>query len=114
MKVLVTGTDGYIGAVVPAALAASGHEVVGVDTGFHRSGWLYHHRPTLPLTLTKDIRLLDEADLDSVDGVATDATVTEQSPTNPQTAYAVSKTLVERALAALADDGLSPIFLRNA
>ena len=41
MRVLVTGTEGYIGAVVPAALISRGHEVVGVDAGFHRAGFLF-------------------------------------------------------------------------
>ena len=36
------------------------------------------------------------------------------SPLNPQTAYAVCKTLVERDVQALAGDGFSPVFLRNA
>jgi nucleoside-diphosphate-sugar epimerase len=167
MKVLITGTDGYIGAVVPEAVEARGHTVLGVDTGFHRAGWLYHDAAHRPRTLTKDIRLIDEADLEGVDaivhmaelsndpvgqldpsvtydinhlgsvrlaelakrcgverfvytsscsvyGIATEATVDETSPTNPQTAYAVSKTMVERDLAALADDDFSPVFLRNA
>lgn len=38
----------------------------------------------------------------------------EQSDTNPQTAYARCKTLVERDVAALAQDSFSPTFLRNA
>ena len=50
----------------------------------------------------------------SVYGVAADQNVTEKSPTNPQTAYAKCKVLVERDVAALAGDGFSPTFLRNA
>lgn len=51
----------------------------------------------------------------SVYGVADgDETMTEQSPVNPQTAYAVCKTLVERDVGALASPGFSPTFLRNA
>jgi nucleoside-diphosphate-sugar epimerase len=46
--------------------------------------------------------------------VATESQVDEESPVNPQTAYAVCKTLVERDVAQLADDGFSPTFLRNA
>jgi nucleoside-diphosphate-sugar epimerase len=38
----------------------------------------------------------------------------ERSPTAPQTAYAACKLLVERDVGALADDGFSPVFLRNA
>jgi nucleoside-diphosphate-sugar epimerase len=49
----------------------------------------------------------------SVYGVA-EGTVDETSPTDPQTAYADCKRLVERDVAALADDAFSPTFLRNA
>jgi nucleoside-diphosphate-sugar epimerase len=40
--------------------------------------------------------------------------VTERSPTNPQTAYAKCKTLVERDVGVLAGPAFSPVFLRNA
>jgi nucleoside-diphosphate-sugar epimerase len=40
--------------------------------------------------------------------------MTEASPTNPQTAYAKCKVLVERAVSTMADDDFSPTFLRNA
>ena len=49
----------------------------------------------------------------SVYGVA-DGTVDETSAVNPQTAYAICKTLVERDLAQLASDDFSPTFMRNA
>jgi nucleoside-diphosphate-sugar epimerase len=50
----------------------------------------------------------------SVYGVADGYDVTESSPVNPQTAYAVCKTLVERDLKQLAHADFSPTFLRNA
>jgi nucleoside-diphosphate-sugar epimerase len=51
----------------------------------------------------------------SVYGVADGAeAMTERSPTNPQTAYAVCKTLVERDVAQMACPTFSPTFLRNA
>lgn len=168
MRVLVTGTEGYIGAVVPGVLLERGHDVVGVDTGFHRAGSLYRNgTPVAPRTLLKDIRDLDEDDVEGFDaivhmaelsndpvgqlnpditydinhrgsvhlaelakrrgierfvytsscsvyGIAEQDTVDELSPTNPQTAYAVCKTMVERDVGAMADDGFSPVFLRNA
>jgi nucleoside-diphosphate-sugar epimerase len=168
MRVLVTGTDGYIGAVVPQALLARGHQVLGVDTGFHAAGELFHDDALRKIeTLRKDIRLLEEGDLEGVDaivhmaelsndpvgqlnptityqinhegsvhlatlakrvgierfvytsscsvyGIAEQELVDEESPTNPQTAYAVCKTLVERDVGAMGDDSFSPTFLRNA
>ncbi len=69
MRVLVTGTDGYLGCLVAADLLREGHEVVGVDTGFYRNGWLYNGVDRLALTLNKDIRHLDAADLAGVDAI---------------------------------------------
>jgi len=34
MKILVTGITGYVGAALAPRLAAAGHDVVGVDTGY--------------------------------------------------------------------------------
>ncbi len=50
----------------------------------------------------------------SVYGVAESDYVDEASPVNPQTAYAICKTLVERDLKSMANDHFSPVFLRNA
>ena len=49
----------------------------------------------------------------SVYGVA-DGVVDESSPIDPQTVYAKCKAMVERDVLAMADDGFSPTFLRNA
>ena len=40
MRVLVTGTDGYIGVVLGSFLLARGYDVMGLDTGFYREAWL--------------------------------------------------------------------------
>ena len=50
----------------------------------------------------------------SVYGVSDSDFVNEESPTDPQTAYAVCKTLVERDLKTLATETFSPTILRNA
>jgi nucleoside-diphosphate-sugar epimerase len=50
----------------------------------------------------------------SVYGTGSGDFKTEESETNPQTAYAKCKTLVERDLSRLASDNFSPTFLRNA
>ncbi len=50
----------------------------------------------------------------SVYGVAEADYVDEHSPVNPQTAYAICKTLVEKDVRTLAGDNFSPTFLRNA
>jgi nucleoside-diphosphate-sugar epimerase len=168
MKILVTGTEGYLGSLLAPLLMKHCHEVVGVDTGYYKEGWLFNGSPVTAKTLVKDIRdiALDDlrgmeaivhmAELSndptgelapnitydinhrgsvrlaelarkagvtrfvymsscSVYGVASgDQPVTEESPVNPQTAYGVCKTLVERDLKPMADDHFSPTFMRNA
>ncbi len=171
MKLLVTGVEGYIGCLLAPYLQARGHELVGLDTGFYRDGWLFSDQslvPGFPRTINRDIRRIEAADLQGVDavvhlaelsndplgendpdlthqinhrasvrlaelaraagvkrfvytsscsvyGVADGAEpMTETSPTNPQTAYAVCKTLVERDVSAMAGPDFTPTFLRNA
>ena len=167
MKILVTGTEGYLGSLLAPILMQNGHEVIGVDTGFYKVGWLYNGTELTAKTLNKDIRQITTEDLEGVNaivhmaelsndpagqlaphityeinhqgsvrlakmakaagverfvymsscsvyGVATEDYVTEESAVNPQTDYAKCKTLVERDVKPLADDGFSPTFLRNA
>lgn len=148
-------------------LIERGHEVIGVDTGFYKVGWLYNGTEYTAKTLNKDIRHITTLDLQGVDavvhmaelsndpagqlapnityeinhkgsvrlaalakeagvrrfiymsscsvyGVATDEDITEESPVNPQTAYAICKSLVERDVQPMADDSFSPTFMRNA
>jgi nucleoside-diphosphate-sugar epimerase len=152
---------------LPPLLIERGHEIIGVDTGFYKVGWLYNGTNVTAKTLNKDIRNITHEDLEGVEaivhmaelsndptgqlsptitydinhkgsvrlatiakeagvrrfvymsscsvyGVATEGDVTEESPVNPQTAYAECKTLVERDVKPLADDNFSPTFMRNA
>ncbi|MDH5537661.1 MAG: SDR family oxidoreductase [Betaproteobacteria bacterium] len=72
MKVLVTGTEGYIGARLAPWLTARGHEVVGLDTGYYRDGTLYLDPiglPQLPRTICKDLRTVVPQDFEGFDAV---------------------------------------------
>lgn len=166
-KVIVTGTEGYIGVILAEYLLKKGYTVTGVDTGFYKSGWLYRGTQKSPLQINKDIRNLTPEDVAGADvfihlaelsndplgqlnpqitrkinhggsvhlanickkagvprfiymsscsvyGFGTDEFKTEESATNPQTEYAICKTLVEKDLQAMASNQFSPVFLRNA
>ena len=70
MKVLITGTDGYIGSVLGPHLIKRGHDVTGLDTGFYRSGWLYNNGETVyPSYIHKDLRTISQDDLEGYDAV---------------------------------------------
>jgi nucleoside-diphosphate-sugar epimerase len=166
VRILVTGTEGYLGSLLAPTLLSRGDEVTGLDTGYYKNGWLYNGVRETPHTLVKDIRHVTPDDLVGFDAVVhmaelsndpigdrigdvtydinhhgsvalasaakragvsrfvymsscsvygvADGTVDETSPTDPQTAYARCKALVERDVTALADDDFSPTFLRNA
>jgi nucleoside-diphosphate-sugar epimerase len=167
MRILVTGTEGYLGSLLAPILMERGHEVIGVDTGFYKEGWLFNGLDRTPLTLVKDLRRLEPVDFEGVEavvhmaelsndpagalaphityeinhegslhvaslaktagverfvymsscsvyGVTEGGEVDEGSPLNPQTAYGICKTLVERDVMPLANDSFSPTFLRNA
>ena len=70
MNIFLTGIDGYIGALLGPLLAARGHTVVGLDTGYYREGWLAAEPDqTFPMTRTGDIRHIRTGDLDGIDCV---------------------------------------------
>jgi nucleoside-diphosphate-sugar epimerase len=72
MKVLVTGTEGYIGARLAPLLAARGYDVTGLDAGYYRDGTLYLDplgMPRAPLTLYKDLRSVEPRDFEGFDAV---------------------------------------------
>ena len=166
MKVFVTGTEGYIGIMLAHQLLTRGFDVIGLDAGFYRAGWLYSGVDRSPAWIRKDIRQVTVDDLRGVDavihlaelsndplgqlnpeitfeinhkgslrlarlskeagvsrfvyssscsvyGLGSDDYRTEESETDPQTAYAKCKVLVEQDVSLLADDDFSPVFLRN-
>jgi len=69
MRVLVTGADGYIGAVLGPRLVGRGFDIVAIDCGFYRDGWLYNDDRPRPLTFTKDIRQITPKDVEGFDAV---------------------------------------------
>lgn len=72
MKILITGTEGYIGARMAPIFTARGHDVVGLDVGFYRDGCLYLDPvgiPTGPRTIYRDLRTLQPSDFEGFDAV---------------------------------------------
>ncbi|MBD2605196.1 SDR family oxidoreductase [Scytonema hofmannii FACHB-248] len=69
MKILVTGTEGYLGSLLPPLLIERGHEVLGVDTGYYKVGWLYNGTQVTAKTLNKDIRNITAEDLQGVEAI---------------------------------------------
>jgi nucleoside-diphosphate-sugar epimerase len=69
VKILVTGTEGYLGSLLPPLLIERGHEVIGVDTGYYKVGWLYNGTEVTAKTLNKDIRNITAEDLQGVEAI---------------------------------------------
>jgi nucleoside-diphosphate-sugar epimerase len=69
MRVLVTGTEGYLGCLLAPTLLAEGHEVTGLDTGYYKYGWLYNGVDQTPHTVVRDIRNVKTADLRGYDAI---------------------------------------------
>ena len=170
MKVFVTGVEGYIGCLLVPLLLQRGHDVVGLDNGYYRDGWLFSDQKMVPNfspTINKDLRNISAEDVKGFDaiihlaelsndplgqnnpevtfkinhvgsvnlaklaksvgverfvytsscsvyGLGSGDFLTETDATNPQTAYAKCKVLVEQDIGKMADDNFSPTYLRNA
>jgi len=69
MKILVTGTEGYLGCLLAPLLVEDGHDVTGLDTGYYKHGWLYNGVTSTVRTLAKDIREVQVEDLRGFDAV---------------------------------------------
>jgi nucleoside-diphosphate-sugar epimerase len=69
MRIFVTGTEGYLGSLLAPELVRRGYEVIGLDIGFYKERMLYRDGATTPLTLAKDLRQVEAADLKGVDAI---------------------------------------------
>jgi nucleoside-diphosphate-sugar epimerase len=68
MKVLLTGHQGYIGAVASQMLTGAGHEPVGLDTNLFVGCDFGMRAPVIP-EICKDIRSITVSDLEGFDAV---------------------------------------------
>jgi nucleoside-diphosphate-sugar epimerase len=69
VRVLITGTEGYIGCLLAPMAASHGHQVVGLDTGYFRDARLGDDPDSSYHTIQKDLRHLTRADLEGFDAV---------------------------------------------
>ena len=69
MKVLLTGHDGYLGAVMAPVLAAAGHEVVGLDAGYFDECTIGPEPGPIPVHRV-DLRDVEPSVLAGVDAIA--------------------------------------------
>ena len=68
MRVLVTGSHGYIGTILVPMLISAGHEVVGFDSDLYRKCTYGENFPNIP-NVQKDIRDVEISDLHGFDAV---------------------------------------------
>jgi nucleoside-diphosphate-sugar epimerase len=69
VRVLITGTDGYIGCLMAPYIQGAGHEVVGLDTNYFHDAQLGAAPSTAFRAITRDVRQVTRADLDGIDAV---------------------------------------------
>ncbi len=68
MRVLVTGHNGYIGAILTPMLEAAGHDVVGLDSNLFEQSTFGEGVPDIP-AIKKDIRDVEATDLEGFEAV---------------------------------------------
>jgi nucleoside-diphosphate-sugar epimerase len=91
MKILLTGSRGYIGTVMAPMMVQAGHEVVGVDTDLYRRSTFGPWKESIR-TIVKDVRALEAQDLRGFDAVVHLAALSNDplGDLNPQLTYDIN------------------------
>ena len=104
MRVLVTGHKGYIGTVMVPMLRKAGHDVVGLDSDLYRNCTYGEFGPKVS-EIIKDIRDVEKADLEGIDGIIHLAALSNDllGNLNPELTYEINHVASVR-LAAMAKE----------
>jgi nucleoside-diphosphate-sugar epimerase len=91
VKVLVTGSAGYIGSVLCPVFSAQGHDVVGLDTGFYEGCDFGRYEPE-PSRLTRDVRDVRSEHLEGFDALVHLAALSNDplGDLSPELTYAIN------------------------
>ena len=91
MRVLLTGHKGYIGSVMVPMLQQAGHEVLGMDSDLYRNSTYGDSLPKVE-EIIKDVRDVEKADLDGVEGIIHLAALSNDTlgELNPELTYAIN------------------------
>jgi len=69
MRILITGSRGYIGTVMAPMMIRAGHDVVGLDTDLYRRSTFGPWQESIR-TIVKDVRAVEVEDLAGFDAIA--------------------------------------------
>ena len=91
MRILLTGSRGYIGTVMGPLIAAAGHEVTGLDTDFYEACTFVGPLPAIP-SLRRDVRDVTPDDLRGFDAVVHLAALSNDplGDLNPELTYDIN------------------------
>ena len=91
MRVLLTGSRGYIGTVMAPMMVQAGHQVVGLDTDLYRRSTFGPWRESIR-TLEKDVRAVEAKDLEGFDAVVHLAALSNDplGDLNPELTYDIN------------------------
>lgn len=92
MNILLTGSEGYIGTILAARLAAAGHKLTCYDTGFYTDGKLYELETSAPDAIKKDIRDMTLEDIKGHDAIVHLAELSNDplGQNNPEITYNIN------------------------
>lgn len=114
MRILLTGSRGYIGTAMAPMLVEAGHEVVGLDTDLYRRSTFGPWRESVR-TIEKDVRSVDAADLAGFDAVVHLAALSNDplGDLNPELTYEINHRASAQLAAAAKTAGVGRFVLAS-